>query len=63
MIVKSLQDQEEEEHPPEFTLEREDAKAEKAERCEEDGTESPNPEHPMPVKNNYHPVANLKVIL
>jgi hypothetical protein len=57
MIVKNIQDQEEEEHLLEFTLESEDAEAEETGRNEEDGAELPNPELPMPVTNNNGPAA------
>jgi hypothetical protein len=57
MIVENIQDQEEEEHLPEFTPESEDMEVEETGMNEEDGAEPPNPELPMPVTNNNDPAA------
>jgi hypothetical protein len=46
MIVKSVQDQEEVQHLPEFLL---DAEEEGLGRSEENGVEPPNPQNMMPI--------------
>ena len=52
MIVKAVQDQEEEEHLPEFPPENEDADEEELRRSEESGGERPNPQNLMPEPPN-----------
>jgi hypothetical protein len=52
MIVKAVQDQEEEEHLPEFPPENEDADEEELRRSEESGGEWPNPQNLMPEPPN-----------
>jgi hypothetical protein len=59
MIVEAVQDQEEEEHLPEFPQESEDADEEELGRSEESGGEPPNPQNLMPEppnpQNPMHP--------
>jgi hypothetical protein len=55
MIDKINQDQEGEQHLPKVSPDIKDE--ESGRNNDEDGAEPCNPEHPLPVANNIHPVA------
>ncbi len=61
MIDKINQDQEGEQHLPKVSPDIKDE--ESGRNNDEDGAEPCNPEHPLPVANNIHPVAQPSQIL